>query len=484
MVFYNEFDKKAAAWLRELIAAGLIADGVVDERSITDVQPRDLKGFTQCHFFAGVGGWPRALRLAGWPDDRPVWTGSCPCQPFSSAGKGLGYADPRHLWPAFRRLINRCRPEQIFGEQVASKAGRDWLSGVRANSETMGYAFWAADICSASVGAPNIRQRLYWMAYSCGPRSRGHGGTIFGEEKEGDRKGVEPRGFADQPITGGAAGPAERLGQSDSAGSQPGRQATEAYRYGSSIEPNGGPSRLDNATGTRCRGPEQGPEADPRDKARLRLLSEGCGLDGPSRVAVSHGRDAGVEELQRSGEHRQQPQDGGVGRLEYSAGDGRLERGAESSGRTIVGGRSSGGVGDSTIQRREGGVSELSQPGETEGRLSTGPGHPSGVAYASWAEGARLRALEHVLPGAAGFWDDYDLIPCTDGKVRRVESGTLPLVNGLPRGVVPSGTPSEQEAQNSGEARVMRLRGYGNAINPVLAAEFILACEEGWQSCS
>lgn len=36
--YYNEFDKKTAAWLRNLIAAGLIADGDLDDRSIADVK--------------------------------------------------------------------------------------------------------------------------------------------------------------------------------------------------------------------------------------------------------------------------------------------------------------------------------------------------------------------------------------------------------------------------------------------------------------
>ena len=76
--YYNENDPFVAAWLRELIADGLIAKGEVDERSITDVRPGDLAGYDQCHFFAGIGGWSLALRLAGWPDDRPVGTGSCP----------------------------------------------------------------------------------------------------------------------------------------------------------------------------------------------------------------------------------------------------------------------------------------------------------------------------------------------------------------------------------------------------------------------
>jgi DNA (cytosine-5)-methyltransferase 1 len=55
--YYNEHDSYAAQWLRNLIAAGEIADGVVDERSIVDVRPEDLEGFTQCHFFAGIAGW-------------------------------------------------------------------------------------------------------------------------------------------------------------------------------------------------------------------------------------------------------------------------------------------------------------------------------------------------------------------------------------------------------------------------------------------
>ena len=172
--FYNEIDPYAAAWLRNLIAVGLIADGVVDERSIEDINPEELRGFTQCHFFAGIGVWSLALRRAGWPDDRPVWTGSCPCQPFSTAGKGGGFADERHLWPAFHHLIRACQPPVVFGEQVASKDGRTWLALVHADLEGVGYSVGAADLCAAGVGAPHIRQRLYWVADSAdaGPQRR------------------------------------------------------------------------------------------------------------------------------------------------------------------------------------------------------------------------------------------------------------------------------------------------------------------------
>ena len=166
MNYYNEFDPSAAAWLRELIANKIIPAGHVDTRSIADVSPSDLRGFTQCHFFAGIGGWAEALRLAGWPADLPVWTGSCPCQPFSAAGRQRGTDDERHLWPEFYRLIRECRPTVVFGEQVASTLGREWLSGVRADLEGVGHEVGAADLCAAGVGAPHIRQRLYWVAHS------------------------------------------------------------------------------------------------------------------------------------------------------------------------------------------------------------------------------------------------------------------------------------------------------------------------------
>jgi DNA (cytosine-5)-methyltransferase 1 len=168
MVYYNEIDPYAAQWLRNLIAAGHIASGVVDERSICDVDSADLADFTQCHFFAGIGVWSLALRRAGWPDDRPVWTGSCPCQPFSAAGKRDGFSDERHLWPHMFRLIAQRRPAVVFGEQVASRDGLEWLDLVQADLEGADYASAAVDICAAGVGAPHIRQRLYWVADASG----------------------------------------------------------------------------------------------------------------------------------------------------------------------------------------------------------------------------------------------------------------------------------------------------------------------------
>ncbi|WP_051911552.1 DNA cytosine methyltransferase [Methylomicrobium agile] len=216
--YYNEFAPHAAAWLKQLIAENLIPDGEVDERSIADVQANDLRGFTQCHFFAGIGGWPLALRLAGIEDDFHVWTGSCPCPPFSVAGKKKScpdcgeisllphpyrtgvfvcnscwhewHADERHLWPEFHRLIKECRPAIVFGEQVAGKDGEIWLAGVRATLEILGYGVGAANLGAHSAGAYHQRQRLFWVAdgdrLRSSPRSEGCQADGYGKAVESD----------------------------------------------------------------------------------------------------------------------------------------------------------------------------------------------------------------------------------------------------------------------------------------------------------
>ena len=194
-MYFNEHEPYVAAWLRNLWPGA-----AVDERSIVEVQPAELVGHRRVHLFAGIGGWEYALRLAGWPEGREVWTGSCPCQPFSSAGRNDGVLDERHLWPTFHRLIAERHPSIIFGEQVASAAGRAWLAGVRTDLEGLGYAVGAADLCAASVGAPHIRQRLYWVAESAGSRwsaRPGRDGETDGWPSPEPRRLRDARGLAD-----------------------------------------------------------------------------------------------------------------------------------------------------------------------------------------------------------------------------------------------------------------------------------------------
>ena len=270
--YYNEHDAFCAGWLRNLVTAGFIAAGDVDERDICDVCPDDLRGYTQAHFFAGLGGWPGALRLAGWPDDRPIWTGSCPCQPFSQAGKGGGFADDRHLWPAWSWLIRQRRPRALAGEQIASPDGLAWLDVVSADLEALGYACGAVDFPSAGVGAPNIRQRLFWVAQ---PR-----------RATDERR----RGPDDASCSAGAAEGQtwERQWGGNAAGNcLPDDRLADAARIGSS---------------TGARKPNDGHGAGEPDGPR-----DAGGLAHPN------GRDARAERIQRCGEHGLGAEDGGAG---------------------------------------------------------------------------------------------------------------------------------------------------------------------------
>jgi DNA (cytosine-5)-methyltransferase 1 len=268
--YYNEIDPYAAAWLRNLIDAGHIAPGAVDERSIEDVFPDDLRGFTQCHFFAGIGVWSYALRRAGWSDDRPVWTGSCPCQPFSDAGKGAGFADERHLWPAFFHLIGHHRPAVIFGEQVASKDAMPWLDLVQDDLEAVGYSFGAIPFPSAGVGAPHIRDRLYWVA-----------------DEPSNRRGKE------RADAGRVA--ARNRTQGWPAGLESGRM--------SGLLGNAGNEGL--ALCQRFPGIPSGSGGADAGQAPV-----GAGVHA-GELADADGRHAVSEWQQRSGEQRQQPEDGG-----------------------------------------------------------------------------------------------------------------------------------------------------------------------------
>lgn len=250
--FYNEIDPFAAAWLRRLAETGHIASGFVDERSIVDIAPAELDGYRRCHFFAGIAGWDLALRLAGWPIDREVWTGSCPCQPFSAAGKQRGFADERHLWPAWFRLIKARRPAIIFGEQVSSGATiggvqrkgsaedaersivgvdwgaaeresqRAWLDAVFADLERADYACGAADIAAASVGAPHVRQRIFWVAVANLERRDGIDALLRTEPREvfETAGSGEASGLADMPSGGWREGDHDREGQAEWNGSR------------------------------------------------------------------------------------------------------------------------------------------------------------------------------------------------------------------------------------------------------------------------
>jgi DNA (cytosine-5)-methyltransferase 1 len=349
-VYYNENDPFAASWLQELIQRGLIAEGDVDERSIADVDAADVRGYAQCHWFAGIGGWSYALRLAGWPDDEPVWTGSCPCQPFSAAGKGEGFADPRHLWPQWFRLVRECRPGVVFGEQVDKAL--QWLDLVSGDLEGEGYAIGAAIVGAHSVGAPHRRQRIYWVA-DYGIEGCGQVCAVDGGSGEGSR--------------------AEGMG--------------ERFEYSSIVG-----------------------------------------------VALPDGRHSSAEGVQRSEEQRFEPEDGGAGSELGNSESGEQQRLWEPDS-----------VERQNVSLGRSGSRSMDQPPGEGLALRTG-----GTVLGGQARGIAER------PSDLDSWRSPEWLPCRDGKSRPTQPGLFPLAHGIP-------------------GRVGRLRGYGNAIVPQVAAEFIWA---------
>lgn len=358
--YYNEIEPYAAQWLRNLIAKGLIPDGEVDTRSIVNVQPDDLRGFKQAHFFAGIGGWGYALRLAGWPDDHEVWTGSCPCQPFSVAGKGLGTDDPRHLWPHFFRLIRARRPAVIMGEQVAGAAGYGWLDGVAFDLESEDYAIRGVDIPACAVDAPHIRSRLYWVASDMADAAR----------KLPHGSGREGRGRSEH---------------------------TDSSRSG-----------LDNADDTRLE----------RHGGHEPCSAQGRGEpSGPFAASGVRGDMADAKNFRRE---------------EWARQDREQDARSSSEGGLDAAGDNTGDMADAGQVRR--------------GRWRKDTGSET------WPDAG-------IESRSCSFWSDHIWLTGADGKARRSQPG-LPL---LAHGV---------------SARVGRLRAYGNAIVPQLAAEVISAYME------
>lgn len=401
--YYNEFDKRAAAWLRQLIADGQIADGDVDERSIADVSADDVRPYAQAHFFGGVGGWSLALRLAGVPDDFPVWTGSCPCQPFSAAGRQRGTADERHLWPHFARLIRECHPRLVLGEQVESAVGHGWWDEVASDLEAEGYAAGAVVLGAHSVGAPHRRQRLFWCGvadptHTTGTRLGGVRINVPGTAGAGGVGGLENaarqrRGGGNTGVPSGGGRPHEAAGSGGVGG-----LADAGLR---------GQVDTDHAGVTGARSEER--DASWRGVHVADLPGGRLGADGCAPGKARH-----------ADERRQDDRLADAGAL--------------------------------AVQR----VPDRGPDDEADRGQGANAGDTPGSS------------------GLRGPWDRAVPVSCRDGKTRLVEPSIFPLAHGVPRGVVFCGDPrSEEYANRTQEGRITRLRGYGNAIVPQVAAEFI-----------
>jgi DNA (cytosine-5)-methyltransferase 1 len=94
-------------------------------------------------------------------------TAGFPCQPTSSAGRQLGDADPRWLWPAVHRAISILLPDQVLLENVRNlisyDKGRLW-AGILADLTRLGYDVRWLTLGACHVGAAHHRHRVFALA--------------------------------------------------------------------------------------------------------------------------------------------------------------------------------------------------------------------------------------------------------------------------------------------------------------------------------
>jgi len=532
--YYNEIDPKAAAWIRELIKQKLIPDGEVDERSITEVKPDDVQDFIQAHWFAGICGWPLALQLAGVPATTRLWTGSCPCQPFSTAGKGLAQSDERHLWPVFFDLIRQCRPPIVFGEQVASAAvvglrrTRAEVQQMRDQEAILGF------LRREGASSTGILQSVQEFADSLteerelqyGPNQQ----TGYGFGFSGSLQGKESRDTFQ-------LGTVRHLSTHSSGGMRADGNTFRPDKTQSLELPIPGSDRSRSGVHKgQCQSSAIFSECD-ESQLGSELDFEGCGVDQDSapreikRLIAEVGGEAEsytpvwVDGVQDDLE--------GAGYAFGACVMGAASVGAphirqrlywvadDRSGRREMAHLHNGGSGAPGSWRTPDflGVRSPADTGAHTHRLADNQGseHPRKRAFASGQQGGFANGGGLVLPdgdrcsaggsaatpagygdtiepagsGADGLgnttssgqcgrgedgtresaevswtghqtpWSDFALVHCRDGKTRRVptEPAFFPLAHGVP-------------------ARVVRLRGYGNAIIPQVAATFIQAFYE------
>ena len=469
--YYNEFDPYAAAWLRELIKAGHIADGEVDERSILEVKADDLKGFTQGHFFAGIGVWSYALRKAGWEDDRPIWTGSCPCQPFSAAGKQKGFEDERHLWPAFSKLIGECRPPTVIGEQVSAAIRLGWIDAVQRDFENQNYACGYAVLGAHSVGAPHIRQRLYWVAErgcpECGGSGYRFGDAALGEcfcrvayrkskrcGEKGKNIGRSAQRFSDSGELIGLADSERQRELRDFGNSSceetkvQGRRkksprtyetrddsAIDGLAYPKSF---GSSERQPNTGGCVKRG-----SAEQRTELFCGSATDGMGDSPSDRCTRERARGAAEERREPRSEYVGELSTGFKGRCGFGGLANNNNKGLEGHGRPL-------------------------EEYDTEGRQE-----PSGL---------RSPRCESMRASPTnGYWGNPDWLFCRDGRWRPVESFVGEMADGLADRLGYMRIEDRYSLNpliQKGENRTLRLKGYGNALCAETAFGFIKAYME------
>lgn len=101
-----------------------------------------------------------------WAGCVDVVTAGFPCQPYSGAGKRLGAADERNLWPDTLRVIREVGPEWLLLENVARLLTYDYFGQILGDLAASGYDCRWDCVPAAAVGAPHIRDRVWMVGHA------------------------------------------------------------------------------------------------------------------------------------------------------------------------------------------------------------------------------------------------------------------------------------------------------------------------------
>lgn len=200
----------------------------------------------------------RAFNGTAWRGRVDVVAGGFPCQPWSSAGKRLGAADPRHLWPEMARIVSECRPRYVFAENVSLAAFAEPWRDLRG----LGYRVPPAlELGAVDVGAPHRRNR-WWLLAADANQGGEHAGTVDAEVggpqkpfvPDADRKQHEGGPHAKRRASSAkllANSDCSRLEERDGGKASRGSRAAALKRHWWATEPrvgrvaNGVPARVD-----------------------------------------------------------------------------------------------------------------------------------------------------------------------------------------------------------------------------------------------
>jgi DNA (cytosine-5)-methyltransferase 1 len=96
-----------------------------------------------------------------------LFAGGVPCPPFSIAGKQLGSADDRDLFPQALRLIEDCGPRAVLLENVRGLAAArfdQYRDQVLCRLGKLGFQSWWNLIQASEYGVPQLRPRFVLVA--------------------------------------------------------------------------------------------------------------------------------------------------------------------------------------------------------------------------------------------------------------------------------------------------------------------------------